>query len=287
MARLARVVVPNCPHHPPSPVGFAELVTGQDRKPLAMNQPFATAGEPQEILLGGMHRVVMNRHTKATFSASAAGGDGGAAGGNGAPTTPQRRQNGRDAHAGKVPYEIQLAQGELYVEVVPVLGNGVRNRFLAATWFRAVSQACFSCASGRGMVAAGGVGGEFIESARRGRSLWSAASDPRKSGRRRRFCLPGGWVFNPGRSWLGRRVARFFCFFASRIVGHLVHDPKRRGRPCGADAALQGLPRFSGLLPVCSSLQPGRTLPGINGVRNRFFEFRLLFAVPAAGYGHA
>ena len=82
-----------------SPAVFAELVTPEGRKPLALNQPIATDSQPQEILLGGMHRVVMNRNTKATFAAAPIGNDG--------------------PHAGKVPYEIQLAQGELYVEVVP------------------------------------------------------------------------------------------------------------------------------------------------------------------------
>jgi hypothetical protein len=80
---------------------FAELVTDQGRKPLALNRPMATADQPQEILLGGMHRVVMNRNTKATFAAAPA------------------LTRGDAPQDGKVPYEIQLAQGELYVEVVP------------------------------------------------------------------------------------------------------------------------------------------------------------------------
>ncbi len=78
---------------------FAELVTAEGRKPLALGQPMTAGTQPQEILLGGMHRVVMSRHTKATFS-----------------TEPRRTEG---PHAGKVPYEIQLARGELYVEVVP------------------------------------------------------------------------------------------------------------------------------------------------------------------------
>ena len=81
------------------PFAFAERVTNQGRTPLAMNQPVTTGAEPQEILLGGMHRVVMNRGAKATFTAAAARSDGN--------------------HAGTIPYEIQLARGELYVEVVP------------------------------------------------------------------------------------------------------------------------------------------------------------------------
>lgn len=82
-----------------SPAISAELVTADGRKPLALNQPITAGTQPQEILLGGMHRVVMNRHTKATFSFE------------------PRRTEGQ--YAGKIPYEIQLAQGELYVEVVP------------------------------------------------------------------------------------------------------------------------------------------------------------------------
>ena len=82
-----------------SPAVFAELVTPEGRKPLALNQPITTGDQPQEILLGGKHRVVMNRNTKATF------------------TLEPRRTEG--PYAGKIPYEIQLAQGELYVEVEP------------------------------------------------------------------------------------------------------------------------------------------------------------------------
>ena len=82
-----------------SPAGFAELVTADGREPLTLNRPVTTAARPQEILLGGMHRVVMNRHTRATFTLQ-----------------PKRTEGPR---AGKTPYEIQLAQGELYVEVVP------------------------------------------------------------------------------------------------------------------------------------------------------------------------
>ncbi|HUW83797.1 MAG TPA: FecR family protein [Phycisphaerae bacterium] len=82
-------------------VPFAELVTDQGRRSLTLNHPVATDNQTQEILLGGMHRVVMSRNTKATFMA--------------APALSQD-----DAHQdGEVPYEIQLAQGELYVEVVP------------------------------------------------------------------------------------------------------------------------------------------------------------------------
>jgi len=88
-----------------SAAAFAELVTAQGRRPLALNQPVRTADEPQEILLGGMHRVVVNRDTTATFAA-----------------TPALARDGSASIAdqeAKVPYEIQLGQGELYVEVVP------------------------------------------------------------------------------------------------------------------------------------------------------------------------
>ena len=88
------------------PAAFAELVTPEGRKPLAMNQPVVTNDQPQEVLLGGMHRVVMNRDTEAVFSAHPASEVLG-----GAP--------GEVVHDSKITYEIQLAQGELYVEVVP------------------------------------------------------------------------------------------------------------------------------------------------------------------------
>ncbi len=81
------------------PVALAELVTPEGRKPLALDQPITTTDQPQEILLGGMHRVVMNRNTKATVAFE------------------PRCTEGR--YVGKIPYAIQLAQGELYVEVVP------------------------------------------------------------------------------------------------------------------------------------------------------------------------
>jgi len=82
-----------------SPAALAELVTPEGHEPLALNQPVVTNEQPQEILLGGMHRVVMNYNTTATFSAE-----------------PQQTEG---AHIGKTLYIIQLAQGELYVEVEP------------------------------------------------------------------------------------------------------------------------------------------------------------------------
>jgi len=81
-----------------TPAGCAERVTADGREPLALNRPVTTAAQPQEILLGGMHRVVMNRNTRASFSAQ-----------------PRRHEG---PGAGTMPYAIQLAHGELYVEVV-------------------------------------------------------------------------------------------------------------------------------------------------------------------------
>ena len=72
-----------------SPQGSAELITGNQRRALALGQPLTSEGR-QELLLAGMHRVVMNQHTTATFTVNSQGA-----------------------------YQIQLAAGELYVEVVP------------------------------------------------------------------------------------------------------------------------------------------------------------------------
>jgi len=63
------------------------------------SQPVRSDDQPLEMLVGGLHRVVMNRHTVASFRAV----------GQAAPPGADSRQA----------YEIQLAQGELYVEVVP------------------------------------------------------------------------------------------------------------------------------------------------------------------------
>ncbi len=81
---------------------FAELVTSTGRQKLALGQPIKAEDQPQEIMLGGMHRVVMNRNTTATFM-----------------VTHAPAPEGDGSQDGAVPYEIQLAQGELYVEVVP------------------------------------------------------------------------------------------------------------------------------------------------------------------------
>jgi hypothetical protein len=103
-----------------------------------------------------------------------------------------------------------------------------------------------------GIVAGGGVGGECVELAWRGvpaRRDWSAPA------RRDRFCLPGGGVFNPRRSWPERRFA---WFFASRIGGHLVHDPKRRelaALQITATASLRPVAWFRELLNAAPGLR--------------------------------
>lgn len=84
-----------------SPPAFAEIVTDQGRKPLALNQPVTSDAKPQELLLGGMHRVIMNRSTTASFTSA-----------------PTGAQTDASQPAG-INYQVQLAQGELYVEVVP------------------------------------------------------------------------------------------------------------------------------------------------------------------------
>jgi len=78
---------------------FAEWVTSEGHQPLALGQPVVSNSPSQEVLLGGMHRVVMKRDTKVTFAAAVPRGHG--------------------DDSGNVLYEIRLARGELYVEVVP------------------------------------------------------------------------------------------------------------------------------------------------------------------------
>jgi len=82
---------------------FAELVTPSGRQPLLLGQTIEARGEktsPREVLLGGMHRVVMNGGTSAVFLAGDSSGD--------------RRAGERGPT-----YEIHLAQGEVYVEAAP------------------------------------------------------------------------------------------------------------------------------------------------------------------------
>lgn len=73
-----------------APQGYAERVVDDERQPLALGRPVATQDQRQEILLGGIHQVVMNYDTTAVFDLNSQGS-----------------------------YQIQLSQGELYVEVVP------------------------------------------------------------------------------------------------------------------------------------------------------------------------
>ena len=75
-----------------------ELLGPHGRVPLVAGQHVITNDQPREVLLGGMHRVVLNRQTEAAFNAR-----GGAATGS----------------LDRTAYEIQLARGEMYVEVVP------------------------------------------------------------------------------------------------------------------------------------------------------------------------
>ncbi len=77
---------------------FAEFITSSGRRsPLALGQPVQTDDKPQEVVLGGMHRVVLNGRTSARFTSGRLG------------QSTQRQAR----------YDIQLAEGELYVEVVP------------------------------------------------------------------------------------------------------------------------------------------------------------------------
>jgi ferric-dicitrate binding protein FerR (iron transport regulator) len=75
------------------PKAFAERVISTGRESLPLGQPVTTSEERQEVLLGGMHRVVINTDTSVTFEAETIGG--------------------------QVRYDLQLARGELYAEVVP------------------------------------------------------------------------------------------------------------------------------------------------------------------------
>ncbi len=72
---------------------FAELVTPSGRQALPLGQPIMTDDQRQEVMLGGIHLVVINTETSVTFEAESVGE--------------------------KAKYDLQLAKGELYVEVVP------------------------------------------------------------------------------------------------------------------------------------------------------------------------
>ena len=90
-----------------------ELITPQGKMPLQLNQQITAGDSPQEILLGGMHRVVMNANTVVTFTAE--------------PVYIETEHRVRHA--------IQLSKGEIYVEVVPGSPFSVRthNAFLKIT----------------------------------------------------------------------------------------------------------------------------------------------------------
>ena len=59
----------------PAPAATLELVTQSGRQVLAMGEPIRTGDQPQEVLLGGMHRVVMNADTVATFATTTRAAD--------------------------------------------------------------------------------------------------------------------------------------------------------------------------------------------------------------------
>jgi ferric-dicitrate binding protein FerR (iron transport regulator) len=97
---LGWMVLSNSPVQPPvavsgtvQPKAFAERVSSSGRQPLPFGQSVTTSEERQEVLLGGMHRVVINTDTSVTFEAATIGG--------------------------QIRYDLQLARGELYVEVIP------------------------------------------------------------------------------------------------------------------------------------------------------------------------
>ena len=71
------------------PQFMAELVTATGREPLELGQPITSDKVQQELLLGGMHRVVMNTNTTVTINVAEGA------------------------------YALDLPEGQLYVEVVP------------------------------------------------------------------------------------------------------------------------------------------------------------------------
>jgi len=73
-----------------------ELIDSSGRQTLAIGQNVAAEELPLEILLGGMHRVVLNRNTTASFHA-----------------------NDSEPLGNTVFYEVRLTKGELYAEVIP------------------------------------------------------------------------------------------------------------------------------------------------------------------------
>ena len=74
------------------PTTLVQLVGPSGKKALPLGQAVSTEDNRQEVLLGNMHRVVMNTETSVSFGAENIGE--------------------------KVKYNLQLASGELYIEVV-------------------------------------------------------------------------------------------------------------------------------------------------------------------------
>ena len=81
----------------PAPL-TVERITPTGKQTLALNEPITSGQQPQELLIAGMHRVVMNTNTTATIRSV---------------------ENVHTSGGGGEGCEIQLAKGELYVEVVP------------------------------------------------------------------------------------------------------------------------------------------------------------------------
>ena len=89
-----------------------ERITATGREALPLDEPITTGREPQELLLGGVHRVVMNADSTVTIGSRAAAlASGGTSGGGGAGAPTSVGTSGV--------YLVLLAEGELYVEVVP------------------------------------------------------------------------------------------------------------------------------------------------------------------------
>ena len=81
---------------------LVELITPSGRQRVPLGNAVRSLARPQELLLGGIHRVVMNADATASFEAACAG---------------PPAQSGADE--GQVAYEVRLTKGEVYVEIVP------------------------------------------------------------------------------------------------------------------------------------------------------------------------
>jgi hypothetical protein len=86
---------------------FAELLTPSGRRRIPLGETVVVEGQPQEVLLGGAHRLVMNSRTSAAFFAGRAD-----------PTPPGRMS--------AAAYQVRLDHGELYVQAAPGLPFTVR-----------------------------------------------------------------------------------------------------------------------------------------------------------------